>query len=155
MRWYAEERRRTRTFDSPPVDHDFESFRIIFCALRDAERASDISSFSSPLFFSPPSLFHLSPLHTQITVLPVTAFVFSLFFPRTSSPWSNVERNAKTTRLNIGAANSGSVPRCTHARTFLSSWKHRYRCKARFDSVVPARPIAITTIRVKFESKRH
>lgn len=53
LRWYAEERRRTRTFDSPPVDHDFESFRIIFCALRDAERASDISSFSSPLFFFP------------------------------------------------------------------------------------------------------
>lgn len=139
MRWYAEERRRTRTFDSPPVDHDFESFRIIFCALRDAERASDASLRDISSLFSPPfPPFALT--HANYPVLPVTGFVFLfslslplLFFSNerkkrtkeTSGRQMGTRRGARSRgtrkqRVLISARRPESVPRCTHARTFLS-----------------------------------
>lgn len=138
MRWYAEERRRTRTFDSPPVDHDFESFRIIFCALRDAERASDASlRYISSLFSPPFPPFALT--HANYPVLPVTGFVFlfslslPLLFSRTNERnerrkraddrWERRgarSRGTRKQRVLISARRPESVPRCTHARTFLS-----------------------------------
>lgn len=138
MRWYAEERRRTRTFDSPPVDHDFESFRIIFCALRDAERASDASLRDISSLFSPPfPPFALT--HANYPVLPVTGFVFlfslslPLLFSRTNERneqrkraddrWKRRgarSRGTRKQRVLISARRPESVPRCTHARTFLS-----------------------------------
>lgn len=138
MRWYAEERRRTRTFDSPPVDHDFESFRIIFCALRDAERASDASLRDISSLFSPPfPPFALT--HANYPVLPVTGFVFlfslslPLLFSRTNERnerrkraddrWERrgaSSRGTRKQRVLISARRPESVPRCTHARTFLS-----------------------------------
>lgn len=138
MRWYAEERRRTRTFDSPPVDHDFESFRIIFCALRDAERASDASLRDISSLFSPPfPPFALT--HANYPVLPVTGFVFlfslslPLLFSRTNERnerrkraddrWERRgarSRGTRKQRVLISARRPESVPRCTHARTFLS-----------------------------------
>lgn len=138
LRWYAEERRRTRTFDSPPVDHDFESFRIIFCALRDAERASDASLRDISSLFSPPfPPFALT--HANYPVLPVTGFVFlfslslPLLFSRTNERnerrkraddrWERRgahSRGTRKQRVLISARRPESVPRCTHARTFLS-----------------------------------
>lgn len=138
LRWYAEERRRTRTFDSPPVDHDFESFRIIFCALRDAERASDASLRDISSLFSPPfPPFALT--HANYPVLPVTGFVFlfslslPLLFSRTKERnerrkraddrWERRgarSRGTRKQRVLISARRPESVPRCTHARTFLS-----------------------------------
>lgn len=138
MRWYAEERRRTRTFDSPPVDHDFESFRIIFCALRDAERASDASLRDISSLFSPPfPSFALT--HANYPVLPVTGFVFlfslslPLLFSRTNERnerrkraddrWERRgarSRGTRKQRVLISARRPESVPRCTYARTFLS-----------------------------------
>lgn len=138
MRWYAEERRQTRTFDSLPVDHDFESFRIIFCALRDAERASDASLRDISSLFSPPfPPFALT--HANYPVLPVTGFVFlfslslPLLFSRTNERnerrkraddrWEHRGARSRGTRKQcvlISARRPESVPRCTHARTFLS-----------------------------------
>lgn len=138
LRWYAEERRQTRTFDSPPVDHDFESFRIIFCALRDAERASDASLRDISSLFSPPfPPFALT--HANYPVLPVTGFVFlfslslPLLFSRTNERnerrkraddrWERRgarSRGTRKQRVLISARRPESVPRCTHARTFLS-----------------------------------
>lgn len=142
LRWYAEERRRTRTFDSPPVDHDFESFRIIFCALRDAEISAS--------FLPPFALTHANyaPSGNRVPFLSP-----SLFFSKRADDRWECRRRCGKQRVSISVSEIRSK---MHPRSYVPLvWKHRYRCKARFDSVVPARPIAITTIRVKFESERH
>lgn len=96
LRWYAEERRRTRTFDSPPVDHDFESFRIIFCALRDAEISAS---------FLPP--FALTHANYAPSGNRVPFFSPSLFFSKRADDRWECRRPSlwKTTRLNISVRN--------------------------------------------------
>lgn len=151
LRWYAEERRRTRTFDSPSLDHDFHSFRIII--LRFPRRAPSRGISPSPFLLSFPFFF---PPYTRKLYAPSGSSL-----PASPSLLFSNERNrADDTddgRCGRGRENNGVSIRDapTHALGEVSVVKHRHRCKPRFDSVVPARPIAITTIRVKFESERH